>query len=249
MNESRYCRNRIYITEEEQALIAEYKIVFGGAGIGSVIAECALRAGFENIHIIDGDTVELSNLNRQNYSTKDIGKYKAEVMYERLKSINPDARISYSTDFLNSDNIAHQLKDAQVAINALDFASDVPFTFDDYCISRNIPILHPYNLGWSGFVTVILDKQSSLRQLHDDYHRFELRMGKHITSSLTKSGNRQEWLENIIKAVEAEKANIAPPQLSASSWITAGLCTDILCRLATRKNIKTFPGFYYLSTR
>jgi len=38
--------------------------LLGGAGIGSIIAECALRFGFENIVIVDGDRVELSNLNR-----------------------------------------------------------------------------------------------------------------------------------------------------------------------------------------
>ena len=51
----RYDRNRLYITEEEQQKIRDTKIVFGGAGIGSVIAECALRFGFENITIVDGD--------------------------------------------------------------------------------------------------------------------------------------------------------------------------------------------------
>ena len=51
----RYDRNRLYITEEEQQKIRATKIVFGGAGIGSVIAECALRFGFENITIVDGD--------------------------------------------------------------------------------------------------------------------------------------------------------------------------------------------------
>ena len=54
----RYDRNRLYITEEEQQKIRDTKIVFGGAGIGSVIAECALRFGIENITFVDGDKVE-----------------------------------------------------------------------------------------------------------------------------------------------------------------------------------------------
>jgi tRNA A37 threonylcarbamoyladenosine dehydratase len=44
-----------------------------GCGIGSVIAECALRLGFENITITEGDNVELSHLNRQNHIDKNIG--------------------------------------------------------------------------------------------------------------------------------------------------------------------------------
>ena len=68
----RYSRNRIYISEEEQERIKQVRILLGGAGIGSIIAECALRFGFENITIVDGDKVEESNLNRQNYVHSDL---------------------------------------------------------------------------------------------------------------------------------------------------------------------------------
>ena len=61
--EDRYCRNRLYVSEREQNIIKDYKIFLGGAGIGSIIAECALRFGFEHITIVDGDKVEGSDLN------------------------------------------------------------------------------------------------------------------------------------------------------------------------------------------
>ena len=41
--EDRYSRNRLYVSNEEQAIIKDYPIILGGSGIGSVIAECALR--------------------------------------------------------------------------------------------------------------------------------------------------------------------------------------------------------------
>lgn len=44
----RYSRNRIYIGEEQQERIKQVRVLLGGAGIGSIIAECALRFGFEN---------------------------------------------------------------------------------------------------------------------------------------------------------------------------------------------------------
>ena len=52
------------MSKREQSIIKDYKIFLGGAGIGSIIAECALRFGFEHITIVDGDKVEESNLNR-----------------------------------------------------------------------------------------------------------------------------------------------------------------------------------------
>ena len=64
--EDRYSRNRLYVSEKEQSLIKDYNIFLGCAGIGSIVAECALRFGFEHITIVDGGKVERSNLNRQN---------------------------------------------------------------------------------------------------------------------------------------------------------------------------------------
>ena len=83
----RYSRNRLYIKEQEQDIIRTTPILLAGSGIGSNIAECALRFGFENITIVDGDVVELSNLNRQNYTEENLSQYKAEALYHRLKSI------------------------------------------------------------------------------------------------------------------------------------------------------------------
>lgn len=94
----RYERNLYYVTAQEQEALKRTKIFLGGAGIGSYIAEAILRVGIENITIADGDKVELSNLNRQNYTSKDIGHYKAEVLSRRLLDINPNANIKYHTE-------------------------------------------------------------------------------------------------------------------------------------------------------
>ena len=151
----RYNRNRIYVSEDEQEKVRETRILLGGAGIGSIIAECALRFGFENIVIVDGDRVELSNLNRQNYVKSDIGKSKAECLAKRLLRINPKANIQYHDTFIDKGNVKELLEGVDIAINALDFKSDIPFVFDDLCSKRRIPVLHPYNFGWGAFLTII----------------------------------------------------------------------------------------------
>ena len=133
--EQRYSRNRLYVSEREQSIIKHYKILLGGAGIGSIIAECALRFGFEHITIIDGDKVEENNLNRQNYTENNIGRYKAECLAERLLSINPNAQIDFHTEFMTPHNIEKLLNEHDVAINALDFKDKTPFVFDEICLS------------------------------------------------------------------------------------------------------------------
>lgn len=243
----RYNRNRLYVSEREQNLIRDYKIFLAGAGLGSVIAECALRFGFETMTIADGDKVEESNLNRQNYTENDIGRYKAECLAERLLNINPKAQIDFYTNFLTPDNIRDMLNSHNVAINALDFKDDTPFVFDEICKKRNIPVLHPYNFGWAGFVTAVDPLGHSLSELSDEPKGFELKVAEYVIGHGAFWNQPKEWLDKIVTQYKEEKENIPQPQLSIASWIAAGLCTTAMYNLATGKPVNYFPKFYLSS--
>lgn len=242
----RYSRNRIYISEEEQEKIRGFHILLGGAGIGSIIAECALRFGFESITVVDGDKVELSNLNRQNYEYEDIGKSKAECLCNRLKRINPSADIRFIPEFIDESNVGKIVSDSDIAINALDFKSDIPFVFDKLCAEKGMYVLHPYNLGWAGLLTVIHPDGHRVSELSDgEYRGFELKMAEYVSGNITE----QKWLDNIIEQYKKEYKTLPPPQLAVASWIVAGLCVDAIYRIATGKRIKCFPDFYLSSLR
>jgi len=245
--EERYLRNRLYVTAKEQAVIKHKHLLFGGAGIGSIIAECALRFGFEKITIVDGDVVEESNLNRQNYCQKDIGRYKAEVLAERLLAINPMADIQWYNEMITPENVEVIIGNCDYAINALDFSSGIPFVFDEVCKRKEIPVLHPYNFGWAGFLTVVSPSGDSIKELSDNPCGFELRMAEYATQYNAFWQNPQIWLEKIILKYKAEKEIIAPPQLSVGSWIAAGYCVNALFRLSTGEKILWFPKFYLSS--
>lgn len=74
--------------------------VFGVGGVGGYVIEALARSGVGAIDLIDNDTVSLSNLNRQIIATYDtIGKYKTEVMCDRIRSINPDCRVEVHNCF------------------------------------------------------------------------------------------------------------------------------------------------------
>ena len=241
--EAQYSRNRLYVNENEQKGIKDFSILLAGSGIGSNIAECALRFGFENITIVDGDTIEQSNLNRQNYTHKDISSYKAETLYHRLKDINPDANIQFRKEFITKENVHEIIGSHDIAINALDFTSDIPIVFDKICQEKGIHILHPYNLGWGGLVAVITPEGLSLDSLTDDNFN-ELKMVEYVAGYLRFWERPNEWLENIINDYKNEEGNLPPPQLSVASWIVAGMCTHIMFKIATGKPFKTFPHFY-----
>ena len=243
----RYSRNRIYIQENEQEIIKNTKIFIGGAGIGSIIAECALRFGFECITIVDYDKVELSNLNRQNYTENDLGKSKVEVLAERLLSINPEAKISYHNCLIDEVNVENLIKECNIAINALDFKSDIPFIFDSTCGKHNIPVLHPYNFGWLGFLTVVMPNGVQLSQLSKEPHGFELYVAEYASKYAKFWNTTDKGIGCVVEKYKQENIKLPPPQLSVASWIVAGLCVNVMYDLTFGRKVKEFPKFYLSS--
>ncbi|MCL2683130.1 MAG: ThiF family adenylyltransferase [Bacteroidales bacterium] len=244
-----YCRNRIYINKNEQQRMRDFKIVFGGLGLGSVIAECALRMGFETLHLIDGDSVELSNLNRQNYTQNDIGKPKCEALYRRLKQINPNANITYSNVYLTAENLCEHLTGADIAINAIDFTSSAPLIFDDVCFAMNIPVVHPYNLGYGGLACVLTKESANLRSLSQTFEGMEINVANHVLNVLEKKGLYINAFKDMLTEYIAEQGKEQPPQLSIGAWLLGGLCTDIFLKILRNKQIFIFPDFYYLDSK
>ncbi|MDR2908090.1 MAG: ThiF family adenylyltransferase [Bacteroidales bacterium] len=252
-----YKRNRLYIGEAEQEQIRRTKIVFGGLGIGSVIAECALRMGFETLHLIDGDTVELSNLNRQNYRLNDVGKPKCVALFEHLKHINPNANITYSNVFLTADNMAEHLAGADIAVNAIDFTSDAPLIFDEVCVKKGIPVVHPYNFGYGGLVLVLTKESPNLRLLSNEYRGMEITVANYVLDVLAQKGIYIDRFRNMLTEYTAQCRGVlhtpllsqsppSPPQLSIASWLLGGMCTDIFLKLVRNESVSVFPKFYYL---
>lgn len=242
--DQRHIRNRLYITPEKQETIKNTPILLGGAGIGSVIAECLLRLGFETLTIIDGDIVELSNLNRQNYTEKNISQPKVEALKERLLAINSNAKITVHNCFLTPENVEEHITDYKIAINALDFTSDVPLMFDSICQKKKIPVLHPYNLGWGALVLVISDDEGleSLRKPNEKFT--EINVVDYVLDYMRFWEKPQRWLEEILEQYKNEGKNLSPPQLSIASSLVAGICTNIAFDIAANNPVKVFPEFY-----
>ncbi|MGU3376770.1 tRNA threonylcarbamoyladenosine dehydratase [Chryseobacterium sp. M5A1_1a] len=100
-------RTELLIKEEGvEKLIKANVLVVGLGGVGSFAAEFLARAGVGNMTIVDGDTVDITNINRQLpalHST--IGKHKVEVVAERLLDINPQLNLIQINEFLNPERM------------------------------------------------------------------------------------------------------------------------------------------------
>lgn len=254
MIKKRYERNRIYLSPKEQERISSFKVLLGGAGIGSNIAETLIRLGFEQLTIVDGDEVEESNLNRQDYTMADLGRNKAEALKDRLLQTNPEAKIVAIPHFITEENVEGIINGHDVAVNALDFRSMIPFTFDSLCSQKGIYVLHPYNIGFGSVVMVMRPRDEGLESLlkeGEGYQGFEKRAIQHVIDYFNYWARPKLWMEEIKHSYETENKNrgelLSPPQLAIASSIAAGMCASIIYRIATQQFIKVFPKFYYYS--
>lgn len=94
------------IGEENLQRLKDARVaVFGVGGVGGFCVEALARCGVGHIEMIDHDNIAQSNLNRQIVATRDVlGRRKAEVMKERILSINPDAQVVVHPCFFLPEN-------------------------------------------------------------------------------------------------------------------------------------------------
>ena len=116
---NQFSRTQLLIGEAAINKLQESRIaVFGIGGVGGYVCEALVRSGVGSFDLIDDDKVCLTNLNRQIIATrKTVGKYKAEVMKERMLEINPDVDVRIHKCFFLPEN-----------------AGDFPFEEYDYIV-------------------------------------------------------------------------------------------------------------------
>jgi tRNA A37 threonylcarbamoyladenosine dehydratase/predicted adenine nucleotide alpha hydrolase (AANH) superfamily ATPase len=97
-------------------------IIFGAGGVGSWCAEALVRSGIGKISIVDYDTVNASNVNRQVQATSNtIGLSKVEVLKQRLLEINPDCEVNvWAKIFSHETAVEFGIEKANYAIDAID---------------------------------------------------------------------------------------------------------------------------------
>ena len=116
---NQFSRTQLLLGPEAMATLSTKRVaVFGIGGVGGYVCEALIRSGIGSFDLIDDDKVCLTNLNRQIIATrKTVGKYKAEVMRDRMLEINPNAKIEIHKCFFLPEN-----------------ADDFPFNEYDYVV-------------------------------------------------------------------------------------------------------------------
>ena len=103
--DNRFSRTEMLIGKDASArLAAADVIVFGVGGVGGYVCEALARAGVGGIALVDHDTVEITNINRQITAlTSTLGRNKADVMRDRILDINPNCRVTVHNLFFSAE--------------------------------------------------------------------------------------------------------------------------------------------------
>ena len=116
---NQFSRTQLLLGKEAMDKLQNSRVaVFGIGGVGGYVCEALVRSGVGEFDLVDDDKVCLTNLNRQIIATRKTGgKYKTEVMKERILEINPDAKVNIHNCFFLPEN-----------------ADDFPFEEYDYVV-------------------------------------------------------------------------------------------------------------------
>lgn len=98
--------------------------VCGLGGLGSNIALSLARAGVGRLHLIDFDKVDISNLNRQQYTVSQLGMYKTKALSSFISEVAPYCEIVTDTVKISEDNVKQLLGDEDIICEAFDRAEE-----------------------------------------------------------------------------------------------------------------------------
>ncbi|MDR0368285.1 MAG: tRNA threonylcarbamoyladenosine dehydratase [Bacteroidales bacterium] len=143
-------RTRLLLGEEKLTLLQQsHVLVVGLGGVGACVAEMLCRAGIGTLTLVDGDTVDTTNRNRQLpalLSTE--GEYKTDVLKKRLLDINPDIRLNIICEFICDDRIAQivSMDTYHYIVDAIDSISPKTFLLKE-AVNQNIPVVSAMGAG------------------------------------------------------------------------------------------------------
>jgi len=138
----------------QQKLLDSRVVIIGAGGLGSPAALYLAAAGVGTIGVVDMDTVEESNLQRQIlHSTETIGENKVDSAEKTLSTLNPDVNVITYNTRLNKDNAIEIVENYDVVIDGTD-NFETRYLINDVSVKTGIPVVHGSIFQYEGQITV-----------------------------------------------------------------------------------------------
>ena len=138
----------------QQKLLESRVVIIGAGGLGSPAALYLAAAGVGTIGVVDMDTVEESNLQRQIlHSTETIGKNKVDSAEKTLSALNPDVNVITYNTLLNKENAIEVIENYDVVVDGTDNLQ-TRYLINDASVKTGIPVVHGSIFQYEGQITV-----------------------------------------------------------------------------------------------
>jgi hypothetical protein len=144
-----YSRTESLIGKDSLNILKNSKvIVFGIGGVGSFTVESLCRCGIGEISLVDFDTIDITNINRQIHAmSNNIGKYKVDEMKKRIELINPDIKVNTFKKKLDKNNVENfNLKYYDYVVDAIDIITSKIYLIK-CCYENNINVISAMGAG------------------------------------------------------------------------------------------------------
>ena len=240
-------RNWAFISPNEQDAIRSTRLLMAGCGLGSLIAEMALRTGFLEFTLADHDVVDVSNLNRQAFTASDVGQNKATALSAHIKAICPEANVRALTDRIEPDGVDALVATADIVVNTVDFDHSA-WALNRAARNAGVPVLFPMNMAWGGFCMVFMPDSPGLEQLiGTEPPRSDAEFLGRLFSRIRDfemPGYLAERLSELPQIVSS--ARLPAPQTAIAAARSASLTVEAMVRLATDMPMRVSPRAMYL---
>ncbi|MDX1838041.1 ThiF family adenylyltransferase [Legionella taurinensis] len=247
-----FIRNSGYVSEKVQQRLAEMTILIAGCGLGSYLAEGLVRFGCHHLVLVDHDTIDTHNLNRQDFMFRDVGRLKTEALAERLRLINPDATIQCVSQRVSATNAETLIKGVDLVIDTIDFLSMedlIPFYEQCYLQKRTVISALSAGFGavafyipgtlqthnWFTKIFGIDDSEVSAPKEYAFYfERLLTTLGLYLPEEVTRN------LMGVLELMK-EKRPCPASQVSAGAFAAASLCVTIVHRMLSEQTLVELP--------
>lgn len=144
-----YTRTELLIGREGMERLRNASVlVFGVGGVGSHCIEALARSGVGHLTIVDNDVVSVTNINRQSIALHStVGRYKTEVMKEKIRDIDPEITVNTYETFILSDNVAQVMTGYEdYIIDAVDTVT-AKLSIVQTALEKGIPVISSMGTG------------------------------------------------------------------------------------------------------
>lgn len=225
---NQFSRTQLLLGPEAMEKLKNARVaVFGIGGVGGYVCEALVRSGIGAFDLVDDDKVCLTNLNRQIIATrKTVGKYKTDVMKERILEINPDAEVTVHKCFFLPENAdTFPFEEYDYVVDAVDtVTAKIALVMKSQ--EAGVPIISSMGAGNK------LD--ASAFRVADIYKTKVCPLAKVMRRELKKRGVKK------LKVVYSEEQPVRPLEDMSTSCRTHCICPPGAARKCTER--RDIPG-------